>query len=817
MAEFNEPQPTPRVGIRGNAEPIKSTQREAALNASTSTPNFIGAFSSLAATPTAIGMIGSQVLTSTSNYFMDKMGYQLGSNPTGDVLPAVTEADKHFVQSYSNQAYATLSLQAEKLMSAGQLELSKANRLTPGLIDSYAGNMAKGFEGLLNNAPSTVRPQLENQLQTNLLRTTTSLNGKLISQQKADYRDQMTALNNQTNKDIYENAMSGNSSAAEKGLETQISRNKQLRESGVISKVQEEQSNQTARQTYFTGIYSEQALYAKANGKVEGFLDSLKEKPKDVTYLEWSTVTKNVLSNIAQVESLERRDQSLIESQFSLAVLENKVSDDMLAELKEKLTPENYTRSMIGYYKATHAKNKNQQDINSLIPNWGSTIAQADATTKTVNDAFTVLTSSYNDKLINEGKQPVSEIEAKIAVMKSSGASVPRFTDEITGMIRSGNPASMAQAANAYDVLGYLKLPIAASDQRLLTSFTEQVSNGRTPLEAAQIAINNNAPKTEEQTKAINSQWKQFQKDHKLNNWDGKVRFAQDLLDIPWFADTPDLAAIVQKTNDDFESNLKLMNFDVQAARKLTMQNKQMTYGISYANGHKQFTYMPIEKFMGVNDDSAAGIIQNNIAPQLMKQLEPTKAAYDAGHNDFYYRVSERADYAKAVAAQEEIQKIMSVKNYGTNYWEKQNRLKELRGIVGEYTSSNPISIEKVYRAAPGHKEYVQKFQVGIKASDTLGLSLNANQPISGAYHIVIKTENGKERDIIGVDNLANGNALFRPDIQKMQTEYFTLLGSHDIEGDIETAKKQFINSNKRNADELSENKSHAYNYPYIR
>ncbi len=808
MADFNSPESTPNVGIRGNPQSVKPIGREATqIAASTSMPNFVGAFSSLAATPTAIGQIGSQALTAVSNYTMDRLGYKLGTNPSGDVLPPITEADKHFVQSYSNQAYATLSLQGEKLMSAGQLELAKANRLSPSLINSYTGNMAKGFENLLNNAPSTIRPQLENQLQTNLVRSTTNLQSKLITQQKQDYKDQMTALNAQTNKDIYENAMSGNSKEAQVGLDTQIARNKQLREQGIISRVQEEQSNQTARQTFFTGVYSQQAIAAKDAGKLEAYLSNLAEnKPKDISYLEWSTVTRNVLGNIGQIESLEKRDQSLIESQFSLAILENKVTDDVLSEVKEKLSPQNYTQAMINYYKSVNGRNKNQQQVNNLILEWGSAIAHAAYTSKTVNDAFTYLSSGYNQKLRNSGKPEVSEIEAKIAVMLSSGAPVQRFTTEISNMITSGNPALMEQASNAYQVLGYLKVPLSAANQRLLSSYNSQIEQGRTPLEAAQIAVYNNAPQNEDRRKAIEFQWSNYVKDHKLTDFNKAESHARDLLDIPWFTDVPDLASIVQKTNSDFESNYKLMGGDYNGARNLTVQNKKLTYGLTFVNGKKQFSYMPIEKFMGVEDDSAAGIIQNNIAPQLSKQLEGTKKAFDEGPNDYYYRIEPRPSYDEAIAAKQEIDKIMSVRDYGVHYWERQEQLKMLNQTVSDYTASKPLNIEKVWRSAPGHKEHIEKYQISLRANDSLGLGLDPNQPIAGAYDIVLRTENGREMPIIGVDNLFNGNAVFRPDLNKLQQEYFTLSGSHDIQGDIAKAKKEFTEKRKGIARRLEDN-----------
>ena len=107
MAEIGLPQPEERIGIRGNPESLPVFKSHEKLNATGSVPGFVSAFNDLATTPSALGQLFSNLATSSSNKLMDKWGYELGSNPKGNLLPSITEADKRFEMAYSNQAQAT--------------------------------------------------------------------------------------------------------------------------------------------------------------------------------------------------------------------------------------------------------------------------------------------------------------------------------------------------------------------------------------------------------------------------------------------------------------------------------------------------------------------------------------------------------------------------------------------------------------------------------------------------------------------------------------------------------------------------------------
>jgi len=771
---------SPNVGMRGNPQDLPTLKSSVGISTLSQTPDFVGAMNDLATTPTALGTLASKASVGASNAMMDSLGYELGKDPHGELLPSITDADKRFSDAYSNQAQATLGLQADKMMGDAQLELSKANQLTPEMIGSYTENMAKAAQQITSLAPSTVKGALENGIASSIQRTSLQLNQKMIGQQKERAKDQANLYAQNMTKDIYENAMSGNIDAAKSQYQDSVSINAKRRANGEISATQEAASNSANKQTLLTGYYASQALSAKKDGKMDEFLSGMaNNKPDGITYLDWQAVGKNVLGVVSGQEALERRDQSLNAAQFDLAILENRVTADTIEELRQKQTPEQFARSM-GKYVASQSKSTSQDEALEAL-NLGSAVSMADATSKTINAKFNQMTQDKIQSSINSGKGEISQIEAKTEIANGAAAPIPQFVSELNNMAISGNAALMMQASNAYRVLGGLKAPIDRTSQAMLFGFDSQIQQGRTPEEAASIMKENIGTKSNEQIEALDNQWKQF-KSENLKTFDDQVRFAKKLMDIPWRADVPNLPALTLQANKAFESNLKLLGGDVEAAKAMTSHNLEQSYGTTYTNGRKEYTYLPIEKFMGIEDGSASGIIQNEMVQQVIPQLEATKKAFDEGRNDFYYRVQDRPSFESAMAARQEMAQLNSKTSKGNlpeaDYVKFNEKMNSLQSVINQYKENKPVKIEKVWATGT-----VEEFEMNIQASPSMGLGVNSATPIAGAYDISIRTKGGRLGPIIGVDNLTSGNIVMRPDLNKLRAQYFAingLLGSQD-------------------------------------
>ncbi len=792
MQDIGLPQAEPRVGIRGNGQDIPVYSTNTKLDVVGSMPHYTDAFIQLATTPNALSTISNQAMTYASNSLMDKWGYELGQNPHGNLLPAITNADQRLHEVYNQQAEATLGLQANKILLQSQAELEKQNKLTPALLKTYADNVMKGYQSLLENAPDAVKGNLQNSMQSTLLRSTANLNSKMVTQQKQDARDQAAVFNQTQAKNMYESAMAGDFEAAQKIRDSQIANVEQLQNSGLISAKDAITYKDSAEKAFLVGKYSHEAMLAQSQDKLEQYLsDFASHKPDDMTYLQWQEVGKEVLANVGQIDSLKRRDQSLVSAEFELAIVEDRVTTQTIEEIRNKLTPEQFTRSMIKFAQAKNAKQSMEKTTADIASVWNNPVAFASLQNKDINATFNGLVDAFKRNQTNQGKAEPSDIEAKIHVVNSAGGVVPQFTKEVNNMLSSGNPVLVEQAKHAYTILGQLKLPISQQAQDMLYSYNSQIAQGKSEEEAAIVAKEMTAPLSSEQEKIVQTQWKDFSKLHRLNEYRGKLNLAKDLLGIPYFSDIPNMPAVVQQANDAFEANFKRLR-NVDAARSMTEANLAQVYGVTHVNGRKEFTYLPIEKFLQIDD--AAGIIQNDMAKQTITQLEATKQAYDEKRLPYYYEVENRASIEEGLQANNEIAELHRTKQ--TKPFEYVEKLVALQQKIKMVTANKPVKVTQVFR--DGTKK---EFELSMQASENLGLGQNPNTPITGAYDVVLRSKEGRLEPIIGVDSASRGRIVYRPNLEQIQKQYFALHGLQSNPGDLKEAKDKFLANRKARAE----------------
>ena len=109
---------------------LEPTQR---LAITTQPQNWVNAMTQLASSSTLLGDIGVKMAQNASQTYQQLRGIEAGKQPSGNLLPPITDADKAFVEGYSAQAEQTLGLQAQQLLQKGQLELNKNYQLSTAL------------------------------------------------------------------------------------------------------------------------------------------------------------------------------------------------------------------------------------------------------------------------------------------------------------------------------------------------------------------------------------------------------------------------------------------------------------------------------------------------------------------------------------------------------------------------------------------------------------------------------------------------------------------------------------------------------------
>ena len=202
------------------ATEIKTLEPVQTLAITTQPQNYVNAMTQLASSSTLLGNLGVKMAQNASQTYQQLRGIEAGKEPSGNLLPPITDADAAFVKGYSAQAEQTLGLQAQQLLQKGQLELSKNYQLSNSSIQSYSKNMQQGLQQIIEQAPYTIKSNLANQYTAKLEQNVFSLNNQLISQQKRQEKQNSDLYLANQAKNITDLALSGRENANKQTRQT---------------------------------------------------------------------------------------------------------------------------------------------------------------------------------------------------------------------------------------------------------------------------------------------------------------------------------------------------------------------------------------------------------------------------------------------------------------------------------------------------------------------------------------------------------------------------------------------------------------------
>ena len=257
------------------ATEIQTLEPAQRLSITTQPQNFVGAFTQYAQSSNMLGELGASMALNASIEYNKIQGQKLGMNPQGDILPPITAADKAFQEGYIAQSNATLSLQANKMMMEGQLELDKNYRITPGMIKSYSANMQQGLEKILQQAPTPIQADMRNNFTSSLLNSTGQLTRQYIAQTKQQEQSSAEANLKLQLKQINDYVRAGNVDGAEKLRKQIIGESKARSATGMYNPAQAKAAEDSANTTYYTAQEINKAEQAIRDKKLPEYLDSI--------------------------------------------------------------------------------------------------------------------------------------------------------------------------------------------------------------------------------------------------------------------------------------------------------------------------------------------------------------------------------------------------------------------------------------------------------------------------------------------------------------------------------------------------------------
>jgi hypothetical protein len=615
---------------------------------STQFPDMQNAINNYADSKNWISGIGANIATQASNAIAQRLGNELGKNPKGNIGIPLTDFDKTMQQSYETQAHATLGLQASKLITDSNLEMAKANRITPDLIAKTNQSVSIGLKNIFKNAPASIQPNLEYQYGNLQLNQTEDLTRRMISEQREDRRNN-SALSSQKNaENAYSFGLSGNDQAAQSMLET----TKKLNEADVAARIvspETAKSNiDTARKSYLSGKMIHDYEAARATGKGEEYLKSIADKkPGYLSDTDYMGVTNNLLQYVNHQDALRNQDEQLRLAKFQTSVAMDPMAPDMaqqLQELKNNVTPESYEKAQLHYINAVKTFMREQGDTNAALASWNDPASFARLKDKAINKGFDMMTARYVEQRQQEGN-PVTQEEAEVQVAAAAGGKIPVFVDTIRNKMNSGNPAMMDSAARQMDMLYSMNAAAHALYQlpdqtKAIYTQYKSLRDSLPPEEAAKVAIQNSNQDSD--TQAMNKErWANFVKMQTSGgiphqDWALKqVGLSKDEFMNPGLANEygnlilNKYAAFYQMTNGDRESALKL-----------TQQEVKENFGDTGVNGGKVKTLHPIEKVLGYDENSGVvPFIQQDVMQTLNKSFVPLKEAFEKNQSNIYWDV----------------------------------------------------------------------------------------------------------------------------------------------------------------------------------
>lgn len=748
----------PNVGIRGNAQELPVLKRRESLVAGGSTPNFGAALNALATTPTVLGEIGSQLQVNSSIALATKFGQSLGKNPQGNLLPPITNFDKSVSEAYNSQAQVTIGNNANAMMYQAQEEMSKANKLTPDLINAYKQNMAEGLQQSIDLAPDALKPGLERQFGHQLQSTTHELNQKLISQNKADAESKAAVWRTHQNdlvtnmvKDAKTPEQFENAKNAFESLQENI-------HASNLSPAQKDTALTTSKLNYQTALSIQKVMNARSSGNEAEYLASIADKKiEGLSWSESEQVRDNTVRYLSAVQTAENSEQNLIMSQAGLDMAEGSFNESKLAALRDSLRPQNYNTVATNWAVKQHTQNKENIVQQRILSNPRDATSYSGLQPKQIDAGFDLITNAIKAK--NPG---ISQTDAEFQAASNMSTVIPKFVDGINRKLSNGNPQQVLEAKETYErlheldgnkVLGINEKSLAVADvfTDLLASQPADIDQALT--QARETVFNQD----KDIIKATQAQIHSFMIKHAANP-SARLSTAVSLSGLNSSTNIDNPAAFQADVFSRFNGYMLLTRGNEEVSKLRTQKDAAKIWGESRVNGSLQNTRLGIEQAIGL-PTNAAPLIQEDVMRQLIPQLENSKKLFDMGGSPHYWRIKEgRIDYNAYAEAKLAINKKgLSDPKYAFH-----------KQTINKYEEAPPIIIEQVTKTG------IVEWNLDVQTSPYAQRSPKTGQ-VTG-YNIGIKhPETGEQGQLYGFYGNTHNIPSYSPNEKWLKENYIGL------------------------------------------
>ncbi len=733
----------------------------------TGVPNVSSAFNALALTPSALGEAASSLSMTAGNELARREGRRLGKNPEGDLLPAFTKVDQTFIDSYSAQAESTLGLQAQSLLNQSKEEISNSNLLTQNQIGTFAQKTSDGLEGILNNAPNTIKDKMQHQFSSEVESSVHQLTMKMIGQQKELAIQQANAWRMNQSLAMQNAAKDGNYDLADQINESINSNIHAMVNSNQMDPAQGESALITNKLNFQSSLAINKAMDARAKGggALEDYLATMADKK--IPGLSWSeseAVLNNVLQHVSQTESADRRQEQLTMAIGNNQIQTGEMTPAILSDYQNKLQPTDYVHLATAYAVSQRSRGITNQKVNFITANPRDSQTYNGMTAKDINSGFDVLTQALIKDYQNNG-QGIDQDEAEFQTAAYMAHPVPKFVDSINNGIQQGNPqqaeAAMQKFQRMHEISGFKTVGVSDKSVAIGEVFQGLLgSQSLLPDEAlakARDIVSNKDDKTIKLNNQIIADYmkKNVSNPSKSLSWAIKMSGVES--GIPFQND----AAFTSDIRNQFQGFMQLTNGDVDISKKMIQTYTQKTYGTTHVNGEPQIAYLPIEKSINL-DTGATSLIQDDLISHLEPQLANGKEAFNNGTLPYYWRIKARISFDEYAKAKDSLRtKGFSDPEYAVH-----------SQLTKKYEKGSPVEIEQVMR-----NNDIHTYNLQIQTTSYNQVSPVTGQ-VMGPYNVLIKDP------ITGIPSAIHGHfggirtmPEYRPDAESIRNKFLTVNG----------------------------------------
>jgi hypothetical protein len=782
-------------------QPIPEFDSQVKLNATVGNAPYAQSFDNMALTPDTLGQIGSTLATNASMELAKRRGIQAGLNPSGEVLPPLTGADKAYIDAYQNQAHATLSNQGQKVINEADEALSKLNKIGQGDIAQYQQTVQKSLDDILQLAPNDTKVSLFNSFNQELTSSIHNYQTRLIGQQKAEQRANSDLAISTANQNVHNAWLDGNVEKAARFLTEQTNQISKAVSAGIYSKSKGDALKKSAGLNYLSSEQIQNGIKAHNEGKGAQWLESLVEpskKPKNISWSDWETVGNNARKYLANRKLFTKQASQTIASQGYLDIANQVMTSEKLAQYQEDLKeePRLFNNLAIAFAHMNHSGSSKAAAQAELSANWQNNDYMKTASNDAINKSFMQLSNLYQERQQANGN-PISQSEAQFVTASSAAVPVPLYIQSLQRQVSSGIHGQMTEGIHYYNRLKELPGNKAAgflNDQKSVAmkeNFQNALDEGNTEEEAAAIAqeIWNQKDKPD----VVN--FIQAQTDSALktfaNTTPDSYQWARNTLDIPSDATIESPGGMAAQFRSLFSTNMKVTNGNVEVSKKAAKEGMQQTFGETSINGIKGYMQYPPEKMIGLGK-AAVPLMQEDLYQQIKPAIEFSKKAYESGAQPFYYEIAERPDYKAYREAKARLDKGLSDPTYAID-----------KQAINKFYSGAPIVIHKIYQT--GKKE---EWTTYLKSNPNQSLDIKTGELIGGYDIGLFDKKSGAQDSLFGVFPNGRTHLSWKPNTQWIRENYLSVAGIVPKDPNITKAQAaEYI----KNYDEIEYKKSFSY------